>query len=208
MNPALIGPNAITRLAEVLPGLVGKGPTRQLFQHAGLADYLVAPPQTMVPEGEVARLHQQLWCDVGPALAREAARRAGELTGRYLLARRIPQPVQWLLKALPAAIAARVLVMAISRHAWTFCGSGKFSARWRAGALQLVIKDNPLCRGLARDEAACDFFAATFGCLFRSLVQARATVREISCEARGDAECCFELRWGGDQPGGVARKRA
>ena len=206
-SPAFIGPNAVTRLACVLPSMVGEDSTRQLFRRAGLLKYLDEPPQRMVPEAEVARLHQQLWCDVGPELARRAALQAGELTGHYLLAKRIPRPVQWLLKALPPMLAARVLVSAICRQAWTFCGSGQFSARWREGSLQLVIQDNPLCRNLHREDTACDYFAATFACLFRSLVHARATVHEISCEARGDAECCFALRWNSGQDHTLARKR-
>ncbi len=197
-----IGPNAITRLAEVLPGMVGAERTRVLFAQVGLAHYLAAPPEQMVDEAEVARLHQQLFGSFGAELAHEAARRAGTLTGRYLLARRIPRPVQWLLRWLPPLLAARVLVSAIERHAWTFCGSGRFEARFAAAAdgplvapLRLSVHHNPLCRGLQRDEPACDFFAACFECLFRELVHPGVQVMETLCEARGDAECRFELRW-------------
>ena len=35
-----IGPNAITRVAEVLPGYVGLSMTRHLFERVGLAGYL------------------------------------------------------------------------------------------------------------------------------------------------------------------------
>ena len=197
-----IGPNAITRLAEVLPGLVGAERTRALFAQVGLAHYLATPPEQMVDEAEVARLHQQLFGSFGAELAHEAAHRAGSLTGRYLLARRIPRPVQWLLRRLPPGIAARVLVSAIRRHAWTFCGSGRFEARFASGSagrsvapLQLVVQNNPLCRGLQREQPACDFFAACFECLFRELVHPDARVLETLCEARGDPECRFELHW-------------
>ena len=54
-------------------------------------------------------------------------------TGDYLLAHRIPKPVQALLKRLPAPLAARVLLAAITRHAWTFAGSGRFEAHRPAG---------------------------------------------------------------------------
>jgi divinyl protochlorophyllide a 8-vinyl-reductase len=197
-----IGPNAVTRLAEVLPGLVGAEGTRLLFAQVGLAHYLATPPEQMVDEAEVARLHQQLFGSFGAELAHEAARRAGTLTGRYLLARRIPRPVQWLLRWLPPLLSARVLVSAIERHAWTFCGSGRFEARFAAASagrsappLQLVVRNNPLCRGLQREEPACDFFAACFECLFQELVHPGTQVRETRCEARGDTECRFELRW-------------
>jgi divinyl protochlorophyllide a 8-vinyl-reductase len=45
---------------------------------------------------------------------------------------------------------------------------------------------------------ACDFYAATFGELFVTLVHPRSVVREVSCEALGDPACRFEIRW--DQP--------
>ena len=189
-----IGPNAITRLAEVLPALVGSSATQRLFEHAGLAAYLATPPEQMVDEAEVTRLHRTMRNDFGPALAAEAARHAGSRTADYLLAHRIPKPVQAVLKALPAPLAARVLLTAIRRHAWTFAGSGSFSAV--AGQpVVLTIRHNPLCKGLSADTPACDFYATVFERLFRVLVHADATVAETACEACGDAECRFELRW-------------
>ncbi len=189
-----IGPNAITRLAEVLPALVGSQATHRLFEHAGLGTYLATPPQQMVDETEVTRLHRTMRAEFGPVMAAEAARHAGLRTADYLLANRIPKPVQVLLKLLPAPLAARVLLSAIRRHAWTFAGSGSFIAVAGQPAV-LTIHDNPLCKGLSADAPACDFYAAVFERLFRVLVHARATVAETACEACGDAECRFELRW-------------
>jgi divinyl protochlorophyllide a 8-vinyl-reductase len=98
------------------------------------------------------------------------------------------------LKRLPAAWAARLLLKAVSQHAWTFCGSGRFEAR--AGRpVVLEIHDNPLCRGLHSDAPACEFYAATFERLFRVLVHPATQVRETQCEARGDPCCRFELNW-------------
>jgi divinyl protochlorophyllide a 8-vinyl-reductase len=59
----------------------------------------------------------------------------------------------------------------------------------------LSIRHNPLCAGLAADAPACDFYAATFERLFQVLVHPRSRVREVACEACGDAECRFEIRW-------------
>jgi divinyl protochlorophyllide a 8-vinyl-reductase len=193
-----IGPNAITRVAEVLPVRVGRTTTAQVFEAAGLAHYLHEPPQAMVDETEVRRLHGVLRATLGDAEARAVARAAGTRTADYLLAHRIPRPVQRLLKLLPAPLAARVLLAAIARHAWTFAGSGHFDARcaWRQGApVVLTIRANPLCKGLATAAPACDYYAATFERLFRVLVQARSRVREVACEACGDPECRFEIRW-------------
>jgi len=189
-----IGPNAIIRVAEVLPAFVGTAATWQLFERAGMVQYLRTPPEGMVDETEVMRLHGELRVSLGGATAAEVARQAGLRTADYLLAHRIPQPVQRLLKILPARLAARVLLQAITRHAWTFAGSGRFSAR--AGTpVVLEIRDNPLCRGVHADAPVCDFYAATFERLFRVLVHPAAGVQEVACEARGDDACRFELRW-------------
>ncbi len=189
-----IGPNAITRVAEVLPALLGEAGTRALFEAAGLGGYLSQPPEGMVDETEVARLHRVLRQQLGPAVAGQVARSAGMRTADYLLARRIPKPVQWLLKRLPPVLAARVLLQAIGRHAWTFAGSGQFQAVAGRPCV-LTIRDNPLCRGVASAHPACDFYSATFERLFQVLVHPATQVVETQCEARGDPVCRFELRW-------------
>jgi divinyl protochlorophyllide a 8-vinyl-reductase len=189
-----IGPNAITRVAEALPGYVGTDAARSLFARAGLAEAFARPPQAMVEETDVARLHAELRASLGSTLAAQVARGAGLRTADYLLAHRIPQPVQMLLRALPAPWAARLLVRAITRHAWTFAGSGVFSARVGRG-VTLEIRDNPLCRGVRADAPVCDFYAATFERLFRVLVHPATRVRETACEARGDDACRFQADW-------------
>jgi len=189
-----IGPNAITRVAEVLPVFVGSRTTGQLFEAAGLADYLQHPPQGMVEEAEVSRLHTVLRARLGDDLAAQVARRAGLRTADYLLANRIPKAVQTLLRALPAALAARVLLTAIRRNAWTFSGSGVFVAKAGLPCV-LTIAGNPLCKGVSATEPSCSFYAATFERLFRELVHRDARVVETACEACGAAACCFEVRW-------------
>ena len=100
-------------------------------------------------------------------------------------------------RAVRGAEAARVLVAAIQRHAWTFAGSGRVSAVLprRARPLVLEIRHNPLCRGLRAGVPACDYYAATFERLFQVLVHGDSQVRETACEACGDDACRFELRW-------------
>jgi divinyl protochlorophyllide a 8-vinyl-reductase len=189
-----IGPNAIIRVAEVLPARIGEAATAALFARAGLSQYLRELPVSMVDEAQVQRLHEALRRELGEALAREVAREAGVRTAAYLLAHRIPRPVQWLLMILPPAAAARLLLSAISRHAWTFAGSGDFAAR--AGRpIVLTIRNNPMCAGLQADAPACAFYAATFEALFSALVHPRARVVETACEALGAPECVFEVRW-------------
>lgn len=189
-----IGPNAITRVAEVLRARRGEAAAAALFGRAGLLPYLTQPPQAMVDEAEVTRLHQVLRDSLGMAFAQEVAREAGTRTADYLLGHRIPRPAQAVLKRLPARLAARMLLSAIRGHAWTFAGSGTFSAQ--AGhPVVLIITHNPMCRGARLDEPGCDFYAATFERLFRVLVHPAARAVETHCEACGDPSCRFELRW-------------
>lgn len=189
-----IGPNAITQMAAALDAALPADAVDALFAEAGLAAYRRAPPARMVEEREVAVLHRVLRRRLDPALLAAAAREAGLRTGDYLLANRIPRPVQWLLRALPAPLAARLLLAAIRRHAWTFAGSGAFAAR-PGHPIRLSIAGCPLCRGAALDRPGCGYFAATFERLFATLVHRRARVTEVACAAAGAAACVFEVRY-------------
>lgn len=186
-----IGPNAILRVAQALQR---RGRAAEVFRAAGLVHHLEAPPDAMVDEDDARRLHAALHLALGAHEAEAVLREAGEATAAYLLAHRIPKPVQWLLWALPAPLAARVLLTAITRHAWTFAGSGEFEAR-PGRPVVLTLRHNPLCRGLHREAPACAYYAATFERLFRVLVHRTSTVTETRCEARGDRACRFEIRW-------------
>lgn len=191
---ARIGPNAITRLAEALRAELGEADTARLFAIAGLAPYLARPPLEMVEESEVLRLHHALREQLGERRARGLAAAAGGRTADYLLAHRIPQPLQAVLRRLPARLACRLLLAAIGRHAWTFAGSGHFAVT-RGWPPQLTISGNPLCRGLRSREPVCSYYAATFERLHRALVQPQARVVETACAAVGAPACVFDIRW-------------
>ena len=191
-----IGPNAVIRLAEALREQEGEAATVAVFERAGLAAYLGTPPSAMVRETDVAALHRALQRELGARRARRIARLAGGKTGDYLLAHRIPRAVQRVLRIAPAPLAGRVLLAAIGRNAWTFCGSGRFRAA--AGVpVRVTIAGNPLCGDVDGEATACDFYAGTFERLFRALVHDGAVVDETHCEGRGDAACLFEIRWPG-----------
>jgi divinyl protochlorophyllide a 8-vinyl-reductase len=188
-----IGPNAVTRVAEALVARFGAGAADPVFAAAGLRRHLAAPPQDMVDEREVAALHRALRDHLG-ADADAVARDAGVRTARYLLARRIPKPVQALLRLLPASAAQAVLLRAIARHAWTFTGSGRLEVR-PGHPVRLALHDNPLCRGVRAAHPVCHYHAAVFETLFRELVHPDTRVVETACEAAGGDACRFELRW-------------
>jgi divinyl protochlorophyllide a 8-vinyl-reductase len=191
---ARIGPNAILQVTEALTAACGPARTLELYEDAGLAAYLGEPPTGMVDEREVMRLHAVLRSRLPDVEQRRVAWQAGTATGDYLLAHRIPGAVQRVLKVLPAWLSSRVLLAAIGRHAWTFAGSGTFSAR--AGRPVVVsIVDCPLCRGARSAAPLCDYYAATFERLYRVLVAPAAVVTETSCSARGDDACRFSIAW-------------
>jgi divinyl protochlorophyllide a 8-vinyl-reductase len=187
-----IGPNAVIRLAEALDAVESKAVTLRLFNAAGFGAHAVAPPDAMVPEEEVTALHRQLRSELGLQRAASVSWIAGLRTADYLLANRIPRPVQRLLKLLPARLGAFILMKAIGSHAWTFAGTSRFS--WKLGkTVTLTFEDCPLCRGDHAASPCCSYYAATFERLFRVLIAADTTVRETRCIAVGDIACEFTL---------------
>jgi len=193
-GPARIGPNSIIRMAEALREQQGEAITTAIFAAAGLEAYLTTPPDSMVLESEVIRLHQAVRATIGLDAAARASRDAGRRTGEYLLAHRIPKPAQIALKLMPPALAARALVKAISQHAWTFAGSGQFSAEF-GHPLRLTIANCPTARDAHADRPLCDFYAGTFQRIFSELVSPKILAREVACAAMGAPACVFELSW-------------
>jgi len=192
---ARIGPNSIIRVAEALAVCVGADETARLFEGAGLSHHLVTPPDSMVPAEDVTALHRVLRAELDPATMADVGRRAGEATGDYLLANRIPKPAQVVLKLLPPVPAARILIKAMGKHAWTFAGAGRFEGQ--AGRPTcLVIEGGPI-QAAVPDAGVpiCGYYAATFERLFRVLVARKATVRETACQAAGAKACTFEVSW-------------
>ena len=194
-----IGPNAVIRLAEALEAVEGHAAASGVFRASRLEHYLEVPPTGMVAEDEVATLHGELHQALGDRRARSVAWIAGQRTADYLLAHRIPAPAQRLLKALPAALASRLLLVAIGRNAWTFVGTGQFTAM--PGAPVVVsIADCPLCRHARSPVPYCEFYAATFERLFAQLVHPQSRAVETACRAMGASACRFEIAWSRRRP--------
>ncbi|MDJ1018009.1 MAG: bacteriochlorophyll 4-vinyl reductase [Paracoccaceae bacterium] len=184
----LIGPNAILQMLPVLDGALGVKKRDHLLEITGVT---VPDGSEMIPEADAARLHQHLraeYHDLAPALATEAGRR----TANYILAHRIPPLAQTLLKALPAPLAARALSRAISRHAWTFAGSGAFKV---IDPLTFEIADNPVIRNETAPGPICHWHAAVFARLYHVLVRHGCSCREVACAAAGDPVCRFEISY-------------
>jgi divinyl protochlorophyllide a 8-vinyl-reductase len=185
---ARIGPNAVVQLGETLLAHDARGLAQRIYLAAGHLDWLRDLPTSMVNEADVAALHAALRRLAQPYEARDYAMEAGQRTGDYILANRIPHAAQALLRALPSKLAARLLLKAIARHAWTFAGSGRFVCEG-GSPLRFSIVDNPLAL-----PGGCIWHEAVFTRLFQELAHPDVVVHEIACCASGDASCRFEIR--------------
>lgn len=195
-GPAIaeIGPNAVTQLINALDAAGLQPVASEIFSEAAAADWLAHPPTAMVDERPVAAIHQTVRRLLPPQQAAAILDDAGRRTGDYILANRIPKLAQAVLKIMPAPIAARMLTKAITAHAWTFAGSGRFSATV-GKTVTFEIAANPLCAGEHTDHQVCVWHAAVFQRLFQVLVSPYTRVTEITCGARGDDCCRFVADW-------------
>lgn len=191
-----IGPNAIIQVIHALTARLGEQSTNAFFIDAGLERYIQQQPGDMVSQSDVALLQAALRGRYGPLMAREICIDAGRRTGDYLLANRIPSLAQRVLRLMPAGLAARVLAKAISKHAWTFAGSGTFTASV-GRPFRFSIQRNPICSRIQSDEPVCDYYAATFERIFCAIVHPKSRVVETECEAAGAQACVFEVSWPG-----------
>jgi divinyl protochlorophyllide a 8-vinyl-reductase len=188
--PARIGPNAIIQTAQALSALHGPGVARLIFEAAGLGHYIGALPTTMLNEHEPTALFAAIQATLPSAEADRVLAEAGHRTGHYILENRIPPFARQILPKLPAGLSSRLLVSAITRHAWTFAGSGRFEGRvtgWNRPTVTLVIATNPLA------TPGCPWHGAVFHRLFASLCGDVASVRHTQCCARGDGACITQL---------------
>jgi divinyl protochlorophyllide a 8-vinyl-reductase len=191
---ALIGPNAVIQLHAALLAAVPEDIAHDIFRNAGGEDWLAEMPGDMVDEKRVARLFARVRTTLPAWQAQQILARAGTLTADYLLAHRIPAPARLAFRVLPRRAAAYLLTRAIRANAWTFCGSGEFSAEF-GKPLMLRLKRNPLCDRQHALEPICAWTEAVFQRLFQTLVSPTTTVTEVTCEATGGDSCCFVVQW-------------
>lgn len=184
-----IGPNAIIQLAESARSQGADALVRNAFRRSGHGPWFETPPDEMLDEADVAAVHDALWCEVPPDVARGLVVEAGRRTADYVIENRIPPPVRYMLEALPAALAEPLLLKAIAHHAWTFAGSGKFLA-FPDGLARFSIRANPLASPRA---GHCLWHEAVFTRMWQRLVSPRARVEELSCCGQGAPACRFRV---------------
>jgi divinyl protochlorophyllide a 8-vinyl-reductase len=187
-----VGPNAVIQIQNAMIELGFGDRTAALFIAASAYDWIAALPTDMVDETRVALLHHAVRTNFPHSDANAILKRAGELTGIYILENRIPKFAQLILKFLPKNLAARILTKAIAHHAWTFAGSGKVITESH-GRLRLIIRDNPFCRHEVASDRLCVWHEAVLATLYHALISPDAQVREVECQASGHSHCLFEI---------------
>lgn len=186
VEPFRVGPNAALQLMEALRAEGGAAFARQVFAEAGRADWIDAPPRTMIPQEAAAALFQAVR-RVAPSRADLILAEAGRRTADYLLAHRIPAPAQRALRLLPPRLAIRLLLIAVGKHAWTFAGSARFLAKAERGELGVTLEGNPLA------TPGCPWHEAVFTRLFQRCGAPDVRVVHAECEGRGHTRCRFVI---------------
>jgi divinyl protochlorophyllide a 8-vinyl-reductase len=174
---ALIGPNAVLKAVEVMEERLGPAETQAILADAQITR--LPSGDHMIPEIEALRLHRWLALH-DPMGAFVIAEEAGVRTADYIIANRIPRVVCWLLKRLPPALAAPLLMAAIRKHAWTFVGAGEFAAR---GSWGFTIDRSRSGDSVPPPDSLFHWYAAVFTRLYRALVAPGSTCRMLETEA-------------------------
>lgn len=187
-----IGPNAIIQTITALRELRGIEEADRLLDAWGHGDLRRELPSGMVDERAVGRLCASVVKELGDADGRAVLDCAGAKTGAYLLRNRIPVAAKFLLPWLPDRLALKILFAAISRHAWTFAGTGHFSADLKLPGFE--IAGCPICRDLRCEAPVCAFYRSTFETLLRALIHPRVTVTESECSAVKGPRCRFTIQ--------------
>ena len=174
---ALIGPNAVLKAVEVMEERLGHAETAAILADAQIER--LPSGEHMIPEIEALRLHRWLALH-DPMGAFVVAEEAGARTADYIIAHRIPRAVVWLLRHLPAMLAAPLLMAAIRKHAWTFVGAGAFAAR---GSWAFTIDRSDAADTVPPPGSLFHWYAAVFTSLYRQLVAPGSICRICEAEA-------------------------
>lgn len=174
---ALIGPNAVLKAVEVMEERLGHAETAAILADAQITR--LPSGEHMIPEVDALRLHRWLALH-DPMGAFVIAEEAGARTADYIIANRIPRAVCWLLRRLPARLAAPLLMAAIRKHAWTFVGAGAFAAE---GSWAFTIDRSRAGDTVPPPDSLFLWYAAVFTRLYRQLVAPGSTCRMREAEA-------------------------
>jgi divinyl protochlorophyllide a 8-vinyl-reductase len=174
--PALIGPNAVLQTVAVMEERLGAADTGAILLDAQI--HAMPCGEHMIPEIQALRLHRWLALHE-PMGCFLIAEEAGRRTADYIIANRIPPAAVWLLRHLPAMLAAPLLMAAIRKHAWTFIGAGVFAP---AGAWDFTIDRTAAEDTIPLPDSLFHWYAAVFTRLYAELV-----AKDCQCRASDPA---------------------
>lgn len=182
-----MGPNAIIQTVGALRDHYGAAAANTLLAQHGHAHLVQELPSEMIDEADFHRLVQMLVVQTGSSEAGVILREAGQRTARYLLQHRIPRLFQRLVGILPHRIGMWLLLWAISKHAWTFAGSGQFS---------FVVNDDPtisLTINYPSVETVAHFYGGTFSVLLQTLIDQHIAVQIRTSQHDQRIDCIYTL---------------
>ncbi|AAM73232.1 MAG TPA: bacteriochlorophyll 4-vinyl reductase [Chlorobaculum sp.] len=170
-SPSRIGPNSIIQTVGALETAYGKNETEKLLKKIGQGYLINNLPSEMVEESKFHALVTALQKELGETATAGILKESGERTAKYLLKVRIPGPFQTIVKLLPAGLAFKVLLFAISKNAWTFAGSGEFSYGSKPSPNVMVKVTFP------SHPVVSNFYLGTFTALLRELVSPKTEIK-------------------------------
>lgn len=186
---APIGPMSILQLIPVIGEMLGNPASSRVLRAAGITQLPTA--DRLCDEAPAAAVHQALRREF-PEVADQITRYAGERTGNWIIATRMPPVAATAMAHMPAWLASPVLCGLIDKHAWSFAGSGQFRVVSRHPVI-FELENNPVVRGESAEHVVCSWHSAVFERLFRALVNPQMICVETRCSACGDGVCRFEI---------------
>ena len=191
---ARIGPNTVIQTLAALQTLEGARTRDRIARLAGLP---AAAPRRMIPETAFLDLLTALRRELDDDKTHKVLTLAGEKTGDYVAANRIPAAFRSLLDLLPARLSIPLLLTAFRRHAWTFAGSSRFEfcGEYPGG---LLLDNTPTCRLIGAAGPTGGYYEAAFQRLL-SLANPNVVVTETECRSTGAPSCRFDIRLTDDE---------
>lgn len=184
-TPFRIGPNSIIQTVAALEASFGKEQAKELLRKIGQGHFIGNLPSEMVEESKFHALVTALDQEIGSQKTGAILEESGSRTAQYLLRVRIPGLFQKLLKLLPAGPAFTLFLFAISKNAWTFAGSGKFSYTTGKNPSITVVVTHPSV------PVVGSFYLGTFTYLLEQLVNPNVKIRADIREEAGAITCRY-----------------
>ncbi len=170
-TPSKIGPNSIIQTVAALEAKFGKAEAEAILKKIGQGHFIGNLPTEMIEESKFHAMVTSLQKEIGDTATAGILKESGERTARYLLRVRIPGIFQKLVKLLPGRLAFKLFLFAISKNAWTFAGSGKFSYTMSRPPEITVIVTYPT------HPVVGNFYLGTFTALLKELVNPKTRIK-------------------------------